>query len=106
MLGSVGGEVPGQQFGDAVDRVIGDAREHVAQVGFGIEAVELGRADQAVDRGGALAAGIGAAKQVVLATQSYSAQGPLGCVMPRPGLCRVGPQSIRKHGVARAFEAA
>jgi hypothetical protein len=26
--------------------------------------------------------------------------------MPRPGLCRVGPQSIRKHGVARAFEAA
>jgi hypothetical protein len=27
-------------------------------------------------------------------------------VMPRPGLCRVGPQSIRKHGVARAFEAA
>jgi len=35
-------DVPGQQFCDAVDRVIGDAAEHLAQVGFGIEAVELG----------------------------------------------------------------
>ena len=102
----MGRRVPGQQFGDAVDGVVGDAREHIAQVGFGVEAVEFGRSDQAIDSGGALAAGIGATKQVVLATQSYSAQGPFGRVMPRPGLCRVGPQSIRKHGVARAFEAA
>jgi len=47
--------------------VIGDAREHVAEVGFRIDAVQLGRADQAVDRGGAVAAGIGSSKQVVLA---------------------------------------
>jgi hypothetical protein len=33
--------------------VIGDAREHIAQVGFWIDAVEFGGADQAVDRGGA-----------------------------------------------------
>jgi hypothetical protein len=40
--------------------VIGDAAEHFAQVGLGIEAVELGAFNKGVDRGGALAAGIGA----------------------------------------------
>jgi hypothetical protein len=44
--------------------------EHVAQIGFRVEAVQLGGADQAVDRGGALATGIGAGEQVVLAAQS------------------------------------
>jgi hypothetical protein len=39
--------------------VIGDAAEHLAQVGFGIEAVEFGAFNKGVDRGGALAAGIG-----------------------------------------------
>jgi len=34
--------VPGQQFVDAVDRMVGDAFEHVAQVRLGIEPVELG----------------------------------------------------------------
>jgi len=67
----VSSEVPGQQFVDAVDRVIGDAREHVAEVGFRIDAVQLGRADQAVDRGGAVAAGIGSSKQVVLAIMDH-----------------------------------
>ena len=54
-------DVPGQQLGDAVDRMIGDAAEHLAQVGFGIVAVELGAFNKGVDRpqGGALAAGIG-----------------------------------------------
>jgi hypothetical protein len=43
--------------------VIGDAAEHLAQVGFGIEAVEFGAFNKGVDRGGALAAGIGAGEQ-------------------------------------------
>jgi hypothetical protein len=34
--------VPGQQFVDPVDRMVGDALEHVAQVRFGIDVVELG----------------------------------------------------------------
>jgi hypothetical protein len=51
-----GGEGPGQQVGDAVDRMIGDASKHIAQVGLGIEAVELGGLDQGVDCGRALAA--------------------------------------------------
>jgi hypothetical protein len=41
LLGSVGGEVPEQQFGDAV--------EHVTQVRLGIRAVEFGRAVQTID---------------------------------------------------------
>ncbi len=32
-------EIPGQQLADAVDRMVGDAREHLAQKRFGIVAV-------------------------------------------------------------------
>jgi hypothetical protein len=34
--------VPGQEFGDAAGRVVGDAGEHVGKVVLRIEAVELG----------------------------------------------------------------
>src|SRR5580700_4315036 len=34
-------DVPWQQFGDPIDGVIGDAGKHVAQVGFGVEAVQF-----------------------------------------------------------------
>jgi hypothetical protein len=40
--------------------MVGDAAYHCAQVGFGIEAVELGGFDERVGGRGALAAGIGA----------------------------------------------
>jgi hypothetical protein len=40
-FGDLHGQVPGQEFLDAVDRVIGDAREHLAQVCFWVQAVEL-----------------------------------------------------------------
>ena len=46
--------------------MFGDAGQHVAQVGFGIEAVECCRLQDGVDGGGALAAGIGAGEQPVL----------------------------------------
>ena len=36
------GDVPGHQLGDAVDRVLGNTFEHVAQVGLWVQAVELG----------------------------------------------------------------
>ena len=57
------GDVPGQQFVDAVDRVVGDAGQDVAQIGLGIEAVELGGLDQGVDGGGAPAAASDPAKR-------------------------------------------
>ena len=34
-----GGDVSGQELGDAIDRVVGDACQQLAQVGFGIEPV-------------------------------------------------------------------
>ena len=51
--------------------MIGDAGEDIAEVGFGIEAVELGGFDERVDRGGALAAGIGAGEQLILAAEGH-----------------------------------
>jgi len=47
---------PRQQFVDAIDRMVGDEAEHVAQVRLGVDAVELAGADQGVQRRGALAA--------------------------------------------------
>ena len=41
-------DVPGQQFGDAVDGMIGDTADHLAQIGFRIEAVELGGFDKRI----------------------------------------------------------
>jgi len=69
--------VPGQEVIDPVDGMLGDVGQHMAQPGFGGDAVELGRADQRVDRGGALAAAVGAGEQVVAAADGNTAQGPL-----------------------------
>lgn len=54
----MGGGCPGprQEFVDAVDLVVGDAGQHVTQVGEQLDAVQLARLDQAVDDSGALAA--------------------------------------------------
>lgn len=69
-LGTFRRDVPRQEFVDAVDRMIGDAGQHIAEIGFGVEVVEFGAADQAVDRGGSFAASIGAGEQVVFPGQS------------------------------------
>ena len=53
----------------------------MAQVRLGIDAVELGGADQRVDRRGALAAGVGAGEQLVLPSERDRAQGSLGGVV-------------------------
>jgi hypothetical protein len=45
----------------------------VARIGLGIEAVEPGDADGAVDGGGAFTAGAGAAEEMVLAAKGDSA---------------------------------
>ena len=55
--------------------------EHLAQVRLGIEPVELGRLHQAVDRRGALAAGVRAHEEVVLAAQADAAQRAFGGVV-------------------------
>ena len=61
--------------------MIADALEHMAQVGFRIQTVELGSADQAVDGGGALASSVGTAEEEVLAPERNGAQRALGGVV-------------------------
>jgi hypothetical protein len=46
--------------------VVGDAGEDIAQVSFRVEAVQLGRADQAVEGGGTLTSRIGAGEEIIL----------------------------------------
>ena len=43
--------IPGQQLSDAINRVIGDASEHVAQVTLGIDTVHLGGLSEGVHGG-------------------------------------------------------
>jgi len=45
--------------------MVGDLRKHMAQPGFGVDPVQLGRADQRVDGGRTFAAAVGASEQVV-----------------------------------------
>lgn len=43
------GEVPWQQISDPADGVVGDAFEHLMEIEFRIETVELGVSEQRVD---------------------------------------------------------
>ena len=60
------GDLPGEQFLDTINGVVGDAGEHVAQVAFRVEAVQFGSADRAVEAGGALSDRIGASEKAIL----------------------------------------
>lgn len=73
--------VPGVQLVDASDRMIGNAGEDVGGPGLGIDVVELGGHNQAVEERRALAATIGAGEQPSLATERQAAQRPLRCVV-------------------------
>jgi hypothetical protein len=59
-------EIPGQQFINPVDRMFGDADQDLTEISFRVHSVQLGGAHQRVNGGSAFAAGVGAAKQVVL----------------------------------------
>jgi hypothetical protein len=64
------GDDPWQQFVDAIDGVLGDASDDVAQVGLGIKAIQFGGTNQSVDCGPAFAAAVGAEVQIVLSAES------------------------------------
>ena len=59
--------IPWQEIGDLVDRIVGKVREHVAQIGLRIEAVYLRHIDQTVNCSGALPATVRAKEQKVIA---------------------------------------
>ena len=67
-------DVPGQQFGDTVDRMVGDAAEDIAQVVFGVEAIEFRGLDQRVHRGGPFATGIRSGKNPILSAKGQIAR--------------------------------
>src|SRR5687767_12095983 len=75
------GPVPGQEIGKALSRVVGDAGEDVSKVCLGIETVQLGALDEAVEYRRALGAPVGAGEQVVLAPDGDTAKGSLGRVV-------------------------
>ncbi len=55
--------------------------DSVGEVGFRVEAVQLGGLNQGVENGGAVAARVGSEKQEVLASDRDAAQQPLGQVV-------------------------
>lgn len=61
--------------------MLGNARKHFAEVCFRIVPVELHGAQQAVDRRGAIAAGVAAGEQEVLAPKRDASQRPLGRIV-------------------------
>lgn len=75
------GPVPGQELVDAVYRVVGDTGEDVAEIGEGIDAVQLACIDQAVDDGGALTSVVGTGEQPVLAAEGDTPERILGAVI-------------------------
>jgi hypothetical protein len=58
---------------DALGGVIDDVRQQVCEPGLRIDVVEFGSADQGIDRGGALAATVGAGKQPSFAPEGNAA---------------------------------
>ena len=74
-------EVPGEEFFNAVDRMVRNTGEDVRQIGFRIDPVQFRRADQAVDCSGPLPADVGSSKQVVLTTQGHSSQSAFGGIV-------------------------
>lgn len=79
-------QVPGQQFGDAVDRMFADACEYLAHECFEIVAVELRAAQQAVKRRRALATAIDAGEENLRpnATQRNARSAALLSISMRP----------------------
>jgi len=67
------GEVPGQEFFDAADGMVSDLGQHGAEIVLRIEAVQLGRSDQAVHGGGTHSSAIGASEQIVLSIMAILA---------------------------------
>ncbi len=69
--------MPGEKIVDLLDGMIGNTRENIGQIGLWLDAVHFARFDDGVQAGGALSAGVGATKEVILASQDYR-----GAILP------------------------
>jgi hypothetical protein len=72
---------------DAIDGMIGDASQDVAQVTFRIESVYVCSSDQAVYGRCTFPTAIGASEKKVLSPKRNNAQRSFRSVMPGAGLC-------------------
>ena len=63
------------------NRIVGNVLQHHAQVGFRINAVQLGCADQTVDSGRPFATRVRTREEIVLPSQGNSTQCPFGGVV-------------------------
>ena len=52
-------DLPGHEFVDPIDRMVGNVGQDVTQIGFGIDAVEFARPDERVHGSGTLTATVG-----------------------------------------------
>ena len=81
MSGGILREIPGQEFVDAIYRMICNATQDLAQVRLGIEPVELCSADETVEGGSPLATGIGAGEEKIFAAKGDRAKRAFGGVV-------------------------
>ena len=72
-------DVPGQKLYDTVDGMIGDAVDHMPQIGLGIETIRLGGLDEAVDRGCTQTTRIRTGKGPIAPTKGNRAHGAFCC---------------------------
>ena len=106
---SVGGgrpPVPGQQGVEVAGQRGRQPGEYVAQVGEGLVAVGLGRGDDAVGDGRALAASIAADEQKILPSERDAAQCPLSDVVidGEPGSLSRDPGRPHHPGPSRTVK--
>ena len=72
---------PREQLVDSVDRVIGDARDDVAQIGFWVEPVEFGSLDKRVHLRGSDSAAVRTREEIIFSAQDQRADGALGRIV-------------------------
>jgi hypothetical protein len=60
---------PREQLVDPVDRVVGNARDDVAQVGFGIESVTLAGLDERIHFGGTNSSAVRTGEEIIFPAQ-------------------------------------
>jgi hypothetical protein len=74
--------LPWQQGFNFVDWLsICDFGENIPEVGFGIHVVQFCRLDEALDSGGAVAAGIGACEEMIFTAYGDAAHGVFGDII-------------------------
>jgi hypothetical protein len=70
---SAGFPPPGKKVPDSVDRMIGNARQHISQVGLGIEVKHFAGLQDREHRSGAITPGIGAQEDKIFTTMEIFA---------------------------------